>query len=62
MARKAIEEVERIASIGGGPIGGGWSAHFLAQGYDVTAYLHDPAEEPAFRRLIDTAWKCLEQI
>ena len=62
MARKAIEEAGRVASIGAGPIGGGWSAHFLAQGYDVTAYLHDPAEEPDFRRLIDTAWKCLEQV
>ncbi len=62
MARKNIEDVHKVTSIGGGPIGGGWTAHFLAQGYDVTAYLHDPAEEPAFRRMIDTAWACLEQI
>ena len=62
MPRKAIGEVRRIASIGAGPIGGGWSAHFLARGYDVTAYLHDPAEESPFRRLIDTAWRCLEEI
>jgi carnitine 3-dehydrogenase len=62
MTRKAVGEVRRIASIGAGPIGGGWSAHFLARGYDVTAYLHDPAEEAPFRRLIDTAWKCLEEI
>lgn len=62
MPRKAIETVSHIASIGGGPIGGGWSAHFLAQGYNVTAYLHDPAEKIAFCRMIDTAWACLEQI
>ena len=40
--------VKRIASIGAGPIGGGWTAHFLARGYDVTAYLHDKGEENSF--------------
>ncbi|MCG6559148.1 3-hydroxyacyl-CoA dehydrogenase NAD-binding domain-containing protein [Ruegeria sp. 1NDH52C] len=48
--------ITRVASIGGGPIGGGWAAHFLARGYDVTSYLHDPAEEGAFRTILDTAW------
>lgn len=48
--------VTRITSIGAGPIGGGWTAHFLARGYDVTAYLHDAAEEQAFRAILDTAW------
>lgn len=51
--------ITRIASLGGGPIGGGWAAHFLARGYDVTAYLHDPAELPAFRAILDTAWQSL---
>ncbi len=54
-----VEEVRRIASIGGGPIGGGWTAHYLARGYDVTSYLHDAAEEPAFRTILETAWKSL---
>lgn len=48
--------ITRVASIGGGPIGGGWAAHFLARGYDVISYLHDPAEEGAFRTILDTAW------
>jgi len=48
--------ITRVASIGGGPIGGGWAAHFLARGYDVTSYLHDPAEVEAFRTILDTAW------
>lgn len=52
----APETVTRIASIGGGPIGGGWTAHFLARGYDVASYLHDPAEVPAFTAILDTAW------
>lgn len=50
------QAVTRVTSIGGGPIGGGWTAHFLARGYDVTCYLHDPAEEAAFRAILDTAW------
>ncbi len=54
--------VRRVASIGAGPIGAGWTAHFLAHGYDVTAYLHDPAEEPAFHRIVDTAWISLEAL
>ncbi|QEW20918.1 L-carnitine dehydrogenase [Marinibacterium anthonyi] len=48
--------ITRIASIGGGPIGGGWTAHFLARGYDVTTYLHDASEIDAFRAILDTAW------
>ena len=53
------ETVARIASIGGGPIGGGWTAHFLARGYDVAAYLHDPAEVGAFGDILETAWRSL---
>ncbi|SHI57832.1 carnitine 3-dehydrogenase [Shimia gijangensis] len=53
---KAPKDVKRVASIGGGPIGGGWTAHFLARGYDVTTYLHSEAEIPAFRTILDTAW------
>ncbi len=59
MPRPAVENVRRIASIGGGPIGGGWTAHFLARGFDVGSYLHDPAEEPGFRGIVETAWTSL---
>ncbi len=58
----AADDVRRIASIGGGPIGGGWTAHFLAQGYDVTSYLHDPAEQPSFTTILETAWKSLTEL
>jgi len=53
---KSPQDVRRVASIGGGPIGGGWAAHFLARGYDVTTYLHSEDEIPAFRTILDTAW------
>ena len=55
-------DVRRITCIGGGPIGAGWSAWFLARGYDVTAYLHDISEEVSLRSLIDTAWVSLESL
>ena len=52
----AVEGVKRVASIGAGPIGGGWAAHFLARGLDVTSYIHSEDELPAFKAILDTAW------
>ncbi|WP_097983642.1 3-hydroxyacyl-CoA dehydrogenase NAD-binding domain-containing protein [Streptomyces sp. f150] len=51
-----------MACVGAGVIGGGWAAHFLARGYDVTAW--DPAPDAAvrLRRLIAAAWPALEQL
>ncbi len=54
--------VTRIASIGAGPIGSGWTAHFLAHGYDVAAYLHDAAEADAFHAILRTARKSLTDL
>lgn len=51
--------VRRVTSIGAGPIGGGWAAHFLARGYDVTAYVHAMAEREALMAVIETAWVSL---
>ncbi len=48
--------VRRVTSLGAGPIGGGWAAHFLARGYDVTAYIHAEGERAALMSVIDTAW------
>lgn len=52
-------EVTRVASLGAGPIGGGWTAHFLARGYDVNAYIHDPAERDALMAVVETGWVSL---
>ena len=54
--------ITRITSIGGGPIGGGWTAHFLARGYSVTAYIHDKAEQSLFETIVRTGWKSLTQL
>ena len=54
--------VKRISSLGAGPIGGGWTAHFLARGYDVTAYLHDRSETSSFMSILKTAWVSLAEL
>ena len=54
--------VTRVASLGAGPIGGGWTAHFLARGYDVTAYTHDPSEHDALMAVIETGWGSLTEL
>ncbi|MCY4468231.1 MAG: 3-hydroxyacyl-CoA dehydrogenase NAD-binding domain-containing protein [Thiotrichales bacterium] len=62
MARPRPDEVRTVASLGGGPIGGGWTAYFLARGYDVCSYLHHAAEEKTFRGIVETAWCSLETL
>ena len=62
MARKSVEDVRYITTLGAGPIGAGWAAYFLAQGYDVTAWIFDGAEEEKLRGLIDAAWESLEEL
>lgn len=62
MTRPAPDKVEHVASIGAGPIGAGWAAHFLARGYDVSAYVHSMDEKAAFDKILDTAWINLEEL
>ena len=62
MARPEVSAVRRVASIGGGPIGAGWAAHFLACGFDVLGYLHSMGEEKAYRKVLDTAWISLTEL
>jgi len=54
--------VKRIACIGAGPIGAGWAAYFLARGFSVTSYVHDPAEEQSLRELVANAWISLSNL
>ena len=59
---KRLDEITTVASIGGGPIGGGWAAHFLAKGLKVKCYLHDKSEHQQFVDIIETAWDSLIQL
>ncbi|MER5388226.1 3-hydroxyacyl-CoA dehydrogenase NAD-binding domain-containing protein [Saccharopolyspora sp. NPDC002686] len=54
--------VRRVACIGAGVIGGGWVAHFLARGYQVTAWDPAPEFEAKLRRLVDAAWPALTEL
>jgi len=54
--------IRRVACVGAGVIGGGWVAHFLARGFDVTAWDPAPDTEQRLRRLVEAAWPALEQL
>ncbi|MGW9307423.1 3-hydroxyacyl-CoA dehydrogenase NAD-binding domain-containing protein [Saccharomonospora azurea] len=56
------QEVETVACVGAGVIGGGWAAHFLARGYTVRAW--DPGDGAAERlsRLVEAAWPALTEL
>lgn len=62
MLNQDPKSVKKVTCIGAGPIGGGWTAHYLAKGYNVTTYLHDGVEIDALNRLLDTAWPSLVDI
>jgi carnitine 3-dehydrogenase len=61
-ARLEPAAVRRVACIGAGVIGGGWAAHFLARGYDVSAWDPAPDGEARLCDLIATAWPALEAL
>ena len=62
MITRSPDSVRSITCIGAGPIGGGWSAYFLARGCRVTTYLHDADEIEPLQRLLHTAWRSLQEI
>jgi carnitine 3-dehydrogenase len=57
-----VRKVETISSLGGGPIGAGWAAHFLSKGYKVKSYIHDKSEKSIYESIIKTAWTSLKEI
>jgi 3-hydroxyacyl-CoA dehydrogenase len=61
MARIDPLKVQRVACVGGGYIGAGWAAVFLARGMDVT--VSDPASgaEARVRAIVEQAWPLLNE-
>ncbi|HEY3466384.1 MAG TPA: 3-hydroxyacyl-CoA dehydrogenase NAD-binding domain-containing protein [Amycolatopsis sp.] len=53
---------ETVACVGAGVIGGGWVAHFLAQGFHVRAWDPAPDAEAKLTRLVDAAWPALTSL
>jgi len=56
------QDVQTVATIGAGVIGGGWAAHFLRMGYDVTAWDPGPGAADRLKALVDAAWPTLERL
>ncbi len=57
-----VDDVRHVTCLGAGPIGAGWAAYFLAQGFEVTSYIHAADEEASLRALIDDAWISLSEL
>jgi carnitine 3-dehydrogenase len=56
------QDVKTVAIVGAGVIGGGWAAHFLRMGYDVTAWDPGPGAADRLNALVDAAWPTLERL
>jgi carnitine 3-dehydrogenase len=55
-------EAQRLAVIGAGVIGSGWTARALAQGMDVVAWDPAPDAEARLRAAVANAWPALERV
>lgn len=55
-------DVRSVAIVGAGVIGGGWAAHFLRMGFDVTAWDPAPGAPERLARLVTGAWPALERL
>jgi carnitine 3-dehydrogenase len=57
-----MSEFKTVGLVGGGVIGGGWAARFLARGLDVVAYDPAPTAEEIIRGKVANAWPALEKV
>ena len=62
MNRPEPSQVRRVAVIGTGVIGGGWAAHYLRMGLDVTAHDPAPGAEARLRELVAGVWPTMERL
>ena len=57
-----VNEIRRVALVGGGLIGGGWAARCLAHGLDVVASDPGPDAEAKLRATVANAWPALTKV
>ena len=53
------KKIDCILSLGGGPIGAGWTSFFLYKGFQVKSYLHNKSEKDDFLSMINSALEIL---
>src|SRR5258708_11104649 len=54
-------EIQTVAIVGTGVIGGSWSAYYLSRGFSVIATDPAPNAEANLRKYVDEAWKTLSK-
>ena len=57
-----VDDVSSVTCLGAGPIGAGWAAYFLAQGFKVSSYIYAADEETSLHQLVNDAWPSLNEI
>jgi carnitine 3-dehydrogenase len=57
-----VNDIRRVALVGGGVIGGGWAARCLAHGLDVVASDPGPGAEEKLRATVANAWPALTKV
>ena len=62
LMRVAPDRVARVGIVGAGVMGGGWAAHFLRMGLDVSLYEPVPAARDGALALLEVAWPALERL
>lgn len=62
MERIKPNEVKQVGIIGTGVIGGGWAAHFLRNGMQVTAWDPAPGAEAKLRQKVAAVWPKLSRL
>ena len=57
-----MSEIQRVALIGVGVIGGGWAARFAMNGIDVSVYDPDPSATARLDEFLENAERCCAKL
>jgi carnitine 3-dehydrogenase len=59
---RKVEKIQRIATVGAGSVGRGWSALYLAKGYEVVATDPSPRFEQGLHDFVKDSWDSLRRL